>query len=519
MTDADVPVAAKSPLTSAIAFGLIGIVWFGAFFQAAHDLWAASVIFLASTVLLTLFAVHHYRSPQPLRLPLFVPLALMLAAAWASSIHSVDINTTRQDAWGWTFAVVLFYIALNIFRTDEQWKTFLLRCGGVIVPLTAICLWQRLTPHPPDNLVVWGIPVWQNWKGHPDSWGRWEIMATLINSVVLSGFVLNWIVLFYEDTLRQKKQAMVLLACSLIVLFLTRSFWAGFCLVAALSIYHRRALWNIVQKHKSAAVLLALIALCVLGALIFKKVHALDGPYKGSSRFYYWGAAFEMWRARPWLGVGLGSYAVSYPYFKSLQFQSTLFAHSFPLQWLCETGAAGVSALLILLIRAGKELRKNTPYAITIAVVLLFSLLSINMDFLLLKLTLLLFLAAALPRTTISSYRVKPLWIGVLTLSIWLLSVFWLRIWVGTQITREGQQLEVTGDTVQAAKRYEDAININPANADAFASLAGIYKRAYEKNHSEQNLQAWRYCLSQALRCRNDVRYRLELASMPGPKS
>ena len=39
-----------------ILFGLLGIIWFGALFQAAYDLWASVLVFAALGLLLALFA-------------------------------------------------------------------------------------------------------------------------------------------------------------------------------------------------------------------------------------------------------------------------------------------------------------------------------------------------------------------------------------------------------------------------------------------------------------------------------
>ena len=65
----------------------------------------------------------------------------------------------------------------------------------------------------------------------------------------------------------------------------------------------------------------------------------------------------------PLTGVGLGGYAVAFPYFKRTAGENTLFAHGVLWQMLAETGLAGVVACgagLVEFSRYAKEsLRKN----------------------------------------------------------------------------------------------------------------------------------------------------------------
>ena len=59
-------------------------------------------------------------------------------------------------------------------------------------------------------------------------------------------------------------------------------------------------------------------------------------------RLAHWQAAESMAQAQPWLGVGIGNYAVAYPKFALLNWPVALgHAHMIYLNVLAETGVAG----------------------------------------------------------------------------------------------------------------------------------------------------------------------------------
>jgi len=488
--------------------GLAALVWFGALFHAAYDLWAASVVFLAGTVLVSVWTLGHLRHETPVKLPLAPAAVLFLSAVWMSSIHAVDTNTTRLEAWGWTFSIAFFYLLVNTLDTDVEWNRFFYCAGSVMVVMAGVCLWQQSAGYP-DTFCIGEVCFWEKWTGHPDVWGHWEIPATLINSLVLAGFTLNAVFLFWEDAQKGRRGGIFLFCTCLFVLALARSWWSYICLLAGFAVYYQDPILSWIKMRKRVGFAVGAILLTLLAAVVVLKVRVHTGPYKGSSRYYYWYTAVRIWLAYPWTGIGLGGFATAYPYFRTPQFQSTLFVHSFPLQWLCETGILGIAGLALMVVSAWKFLAKNRACQAALVAVLAFSMLSINLEYLLNKILLLILLAATLRTENKTCIRIKPLWIGVFCISLWLMSPFWVRMFIGSQWVTTGLTEETSGHWPQAQASYQKAISIDPANAEAYAGLARIYRKAYHESHDTADLSRSQDYLQDAMRWKNDIRYRI----------
>ena len=68
-------------------------------------------------------------------------------------------------------------------------------------------------------------------------------------------------------------------------------------------------------------------------------------------RMAHWQAAYEMWLARPWLGMGIGQYAVAYPDFMLPGWKDPLgHAHNIYLNVLAEVGVPGLLAYLTIVL-------------------------------------------------------------------------------------------------------------------------------------------------------------------------
>ncbi len=91
-----------------ILAGVVGIIWFSALTEASHDLWSATYVFMAVTVLVSIYGLLHYRYPVRIKLPLFPGVILFLGTIWLSFLHSYDIGATLLEAWGWTYAFLYF---------------------------------------------------------------------------------------------------------------------------------------------------------------------------------------------------------------------------------------------------------------------------------------------------------------------------------------------------------------------------------------------------------------------------
>jgi len=78
-----------------------------------------------------------------------------------------------------------------------------------------------------------------------------------------------------------------------------------------------------------------------------ERTEITDANFSVLERLAHWRAGWRMFEAHPWLGVGLGNYAVTYPEYQLPHWYEPLgHAHNVFINFLAETGAFGVSAFL-----------------------------------------------------------------------------------------------------------------------------------------------------------------------------
>jgi tetratricopeptide (TPR) repeat protein len=511
-----------------IFLGLAFLVWFAALGNAAHDLWSSTLLFCGLTLLSLLFLVGRFRDKKPIKLPLLLPCLLLLAAFYLSTLHSYDVQTTWQDFWGWTYVVLGFFLFLNIVDTPEEAERFMLWAGAVVLPIALYCVWQRFVPAPPSadgapaTVGLFGYGLLRiPFVGWTFRYGHWEIHATLINSVVMAGFILSWVLLYLKRTGEDRRFGIFLAACAL-SLFFARSTWSLAMLTIGLGFYYQKNLNEWVRRHSilSGAVL-GILVLAAISVLYAKLHHQPEGlatttSYHGNSRWYYALTALSMWKHHLWTGVGLGGFATAYPYFKTGQVENTLWAHGFPMQMLAETGWAGILAALYFM-RSFVVLRRlrtssNTGsvvrvFDVTLGMLLLYSLLSIHMDYLVNKFVFFLLVAATLvglPMKTVSARRLGLFAFGV---ALILISPFWLSLLSASRLYASGRAYEKQGQIEEAIRLYQNAISLEPYHAESYWRLSQIHAKRFIETRIPQDAATAIHYQQQALRYKKDIHF------------
>ena len=80
-------------------------------------------------------------------------------------------------------------------------------------------------------------------------------------------------------------------------------------------------------------------------------IEVTDDNWAILERLAHWQAAWAMWGEHPWLGVGIGNYALVYPRYALPRWSDPLgHAHNYYLNVAAETGAVGLVAYLILVV-------------------------------------------------------------------------------------------------------------------------------------------------------------------------
>src|SRR5258706_10955927 len=229
-----------------ILAGLAACLWFSVFAGAAHDLWAACLVFGFLTVLSIVLVIARFRTRQPIQLPFVAPVLLVLGAYVVSSNYSFDFVSSRFECWVWFYSFVAFYLLINCARTPPELDSFFVLSSYVLIPLALLCVYLRIS----DQTA--------------------EIHGTLINSNILSGFALYWVIFLWQRGFRGWLNILSLTAVS-VILLLGRSWWAGFSLAIGFMYYYQELIKTTYFKRRSTLVFFAFLSLVSCGALLFFK--------------------------------------------------------------------------------------------------------------------------------------------------------------------------------------------------------------------------------------------------------
>lgn len=275
-------------------------------------------------------------------------------AACVAAVFSRCTRLSLQGLWRVTVFVLLYLLVANAVRTRPRVLGILAGAAAAAVWVTAHGFLQVLG-HDPVNwsFAFEGRPFAS--LGNPNILAGYLIIAIHF-TIALTGGASSW-------PLRLSGTAAGF--CCLVCLALTQSKAAwlallisgavmGFCVVfsrlpAALK-------WTRVRKVLAAVIsCLIVVSALLLAPAAVKRFHA---TWRGSTavRLVYWQGALGMFKSRPLMGAGIGTFHALFPQYRPPTFQSvsgaghdTRHAHSEYVETLAERGVIGIGALLFLL--------------------------------------------------------------------------------------------------------------------------------------------------------------------------
>ena len=397
------------------AVALALLVDFAVLARGAHDLWAATVVYIAFLGLGTAVCVKSAWSDASRGVPaeFAVPLIGVAAAMAVSFGHAVNPSESFLGLMDWLTALAAFWIALSVFRSERAVATFLAGVVPVFWAETLLHAYQRATiavsvlepsgaRHDAPQALTFLVT---------QSWG------TMVNANLAAAFTIAWIPVLADRALRKRRSDDLprmywisgAAAAGLCFAF-TCSAWGWICLLLGLSLLltdERARNW--LEPRRRAIGALAAAALAGGAALVWWKLfHKRDWAGNAHragenfSRVLWWASGWKMFRANPLWGVGIGNYGSAYLAYKVGHGQNSLFAHSLPVSLAAETGLLGCAALSFLfarwlrnVARDWDEIRDRRPFLAGLAMLLAFSAISLSMEYLANLLACALFLGIA----------------------------------------------------------------------------------------------------------------------------
>jgi putative inorganic carbon (HCO3(-)) transporter len=343
-------------------------------------------------------------------LPLTLPLALWLASQWLSWTVTHSLAASLKETIKWLEFAALYLIAAHeLQRRDLIIVVLAMLAAGALAGLQG--LYQAIWRVGPDGfLFPLAGRLWLRAYGtfiQPNPYGgylgvtlplAYGMLATLLGlgSTSPSRHVQPIAQPLHVGLLsRSLLLAYSLLTGGLMLLALffslSRGAWIGatLAIIAVGILLSRRALIASLLIGAGGALLLALGAgallpqalreratdfLPYLGLVDIQGIPISDQNFAILERLAHWRAAFRMFEAHPWLGVGIGNYTAAYPRYQDIEFwQDPLgHAHNIYLNFAAETGLVGLVAYLMFwgatLFLAWRAVRQNTGLARGIAV-------------------------------------------------------------------------------------------------------------------------------------------------------
>ncbi|MGQ9601935.1 MAG: O-antigen ligase family protein [Candidatus Bipolaricaulia bacterium] len=332
-------------------------------------------ILLAIPPLLLVFAFALLRkepasSGLTLPLPFLLGLALLAVAA-LSLIGSTNLQIGLESLGLLIWAVLFYLLLANIIATERQFRQLLtaLFLAGSLAALYGLVQYygytlfprpQRLPTAGPGNMIA--------------TFGNKNYLASFLGPLVPVGFLLLF------GAARRWQRWVIFLGLVLIwaavIASGTRSVWLGLALglaylaVAGLVMRGPRALLRrnggwLAGLAGVMALIIVLFALPTpinrtdIAGRVTSGVEALSNPYV---RYYDWWIAWEMGRARPLIGAGLGDFKIDYsdskarfletergsPY-RGVAIPQAMQAHNEYLQAWAELGSLGLLLILALI--------------------------------------------------------------------------------------------------------------------------------------------------------------------------
>lgn len=372
-----------------IFVGLIaGLIGFSVVAKGGHDLWAATFIYVA---ILGLIIARTMLSPGRLSRRIHLPLmgaALFLIFNFGLSYRgSINPSESFISFMDWMTMLGMFFLVSNIFEFQEDTTLFM----GLMVPIfwieSAVMFiqWINIAFRVKNHLMPYEEPP--GTFPSPNS--------TVAFALIFLPSLLEKSGLGFRNHSRWRWYWLSGVVSLSLVILMVFSTWSFVCLTIGILLMAGGArLKQAYRQHQRIFTILFVSTGIILTLLLINKLFSVFGwggivPHRihPTSRLNWWMSGLKIWMDHPWLGVGIGNYPSAYLAYKTGSGQNTLYAHSFLIQILSETGLIGFSAIFLFLFQCFRRMKtciseQKKPLFAGLIILLLYSLIQISFEYL-----------------------------------------------------------------------------------------------------------------------------------------
>jgi putative inorganic carbon (HCO3(-)) transporter len=349
-------------LVPAVPFGSLRQVQLGVMNVGLTEALLALVL---AAWLMRMIARREIRVAWP---PLGLPMLLFLGAILLSLLVADSVQYSAKEIIKWVEVLALYLLVAN--ELDGRWTralVFTFLATGAIAALQGI--YQFLFQSGPEAFILFDrfMRAYGTFE-QPNPYGGYlGLILPLAIGLVAAGVLrLGGRVKLWWIVLAGGSGALMLVA---LIMTWSRGAWLGFAAAVAAMILAvvvrsgRGAVLGTVFGLLAAYILLAGGLARVppsitqrfgdfvpyLGVTDVEGLEITDANFAVLERVAHWQAAWRIWTAHPWLGVGIGNYEPAYPQYALPQWPQALgHAHNYYLNIAAESGVVGLTAYLLL---------------------------------------------------------------------------------------------------------------------------------------------------------------------------
>ena len=278
-----------------------------------------------------------------------LPIAVLIGWMVLSLIWAVSIYLGIRELLLVFYGVIVFILTINIVKDEKTLnitiKTWIIACF--------LCALSGMV-----ELIVATVPVIAKLSlGQTIRWGTVRVSGLKENPHRL-GFLLNVGLMIIVPQLissKSKKYSLFLFFCMLVMLVviintMSRSTWIGcFVGVACCSFYSKRLAKIFLVTSFVALILFVVFAPDALQYAVVERTRGVVNPMETASiasRENVWNAGIKMFKERPIIGVGVGSFSALAKPYGSTYLEAP---HDIYLFFLSEFGLVGLSIFITLI--------------------------------------------------------------------------------------------------------------------------------------------------------------------------
>jgi putative inorganic carbon (hco3(-)) transporter len=308
------------------------------------------------------------RARPPARAALAAPLILVLSAVGLAMLRAVNLPLALKEFVRWFEVLLVYVVAANMLDLPRRRAVLLALLFLAGVSEALLGLFQFLFRWGPENFRTGGFLRAYGTFGQPNPYAGY---LGMLLPLALALAVFGW----YDRAARQRLPFWLLLGALVLIgaafaASMSRGAWLGFALAVAVmaALASRRAFLAMLGAALAGAFVFTLGALELLPAQIAQRltqivayfgvfdvrtVELTPANWAIVERMAVWQAAWGMFEAYPFLGVGPGNYSAAYQQFAMPGWPHAMgHAHNLYLNFLAETGAIGLFAFLVFWLSA-----------------------------------------------------------------------------------------------------------------------------------------------------------------------